>query len=525
MRNSFLLFLLFGLPTLLSAQHTLLDSLMEELKKHSKEDTTQVRLLTSISWNAWGTEPQKTKTFAEQALLLAEKINDTRGMGDAYKGICRYYWTQTEYNKAMDYALMAVKEYEQCNYPQGISWCYGSIGLSYAQAHNHDKSIEYHSRALELNKKIKNKTGIARDLNNLGYTYELKKDYQRSLEYYQKALSMRIELADRPEIILPHSNVGSAYLYLGNYTLSLQYFFKALDLAKEFNNKNMIALNYQNIGEATYKTGNYKDAEFFLLQALRVGNEIGDKKRREDVYEVFTGMEESRKNFSAALRYQRLLQDVRDTLYTQDRSRQMAEMETRFETEKKEQAIRILEQEKRIQNLWNNILVAGLIMLIIVFLIIYWILRYREGKNMELFSLQIDYLSTQRKELAEKYKLALIDQKNPTMETNDQRLFKKALDIVEKNISDPLFGVEKMAEEMGMSRANLHRKLKAITGFSPSDFIRGVRLKRAADLLRNQTDSVAQIGFTVGFEDQSYFSKSFKKQFGVSPSEYFRSAN
>jgi AraC-like DNA-binding protein len=335
---------------------------------------------------------------------------------------------------------------------------------------------------------------------------------------------MRLEIGDRAEILLPYSNVGSAYLCLGNYTLSLQYFFKGLDLAKEFNNKNMIALNYQNIGEATYKTGNYKEGEYFLQQALRVANEIGDKKRREDAYMVLTAMEESRKNYGSALHFQRLLQGVRDTLYTQERSAQMAEMATRFETEKKEQAIQILEQEKRIQRLWNNILVAGLLILLVVFGITYWLLRYREGKNLELLSLQIDYLSAQRLELTEKYKLALIDQKSPVMETNNQKLLKKALDIVEKNISDPLFGVEKMAEEMGMSRANLHRKLKTITGFAPSDFIRSVRLKRAADLLRNQTDSVAQIGFTVGFEDQSYFSKSFKKQFGVSPSEYFRSA-
>jgi AraC-like DNA-binding protein len=525
MRKIFFVLYLTGASTLLSAQHTILDSLITKLKAHTQVDTNKVRLLTAISWNAWGTEPQKIKDYAEQALVLAEQLHDTRGIGDAYRGMCLYYWSQTESNKAMNHALMAVKAYEQCNYREGISWCYGSIGLSYAQTHNHDKSIEYHSKALSLNRKIKNKKGIARDLNNLGYTYELKKDYQKSLEYYQKALDMRIEIGDRADIIMPHGNVGSAYLYLGNYTLSLQYFFKALDLAKEFNNKNMIALNYQNIGEATYKTGNYKEAEYFLKQALSVGNGIGDKKRREDVYEVLTAMEESRKNYGTALRYQRLLQDIRDTLYTQERSRQMAEMETRFETEKKEQAIRLLEQEKQIQNLWNNILIAGLVVLVVAFMILYWLLRYREGKNLELLSLQIDYLSAQRHELAEKYKIALIHQKNPVMETNDQRLFKKALDMVEKNIADPQFGVEKMAEEMGMSRANLHRRLKSITGFSPSDFIRSVRLKRAADLLRNQTDSVAQIGFTVGFEDQSYFSKSFKKQFGVPPSEYFRSAS
>jgi len=67
----------------------------------------------------------------------------------------------------------------------------------------------------------------------------------------------------------------------------------------------------------------------------------------------------------------------------------------------------------------------------------------------------------------------------------------------------------------------MHRKIKAITGFPPSELIRNIRLRRAAHLLKNQTDSIAQISFSVGFEDHSYFSKSFKKQFGVTPSEYF----
>ena len=80
-----------------------------------------------------------------------------------------------------------------------------------------------------------------------------------------------------------------------------------------------------------------------------------------------------------------------------------------------------------------------------------------------------------------------------------------------------------MADALGMSRASLHRKLKAITGFPPSKFIRNIRLRKAAALLIGQADSVTQIGIAVGFEDQSYFSKSFKKEFGVPPSEYMQS--
>jgi AraC-like DNA-binding protein len=117
----------------------------------------------------------------------------------------------------------------------------------------------------------------------------------------------------------------------------------------------------------------------------------------------------------------------------------------------------------------------------------------------------------------------LLGENEKQIESQDQRLLKKAIGVVEDNMSDPSFNVEKMAREMGMSRANMHRKIKAVTGFSPSELIRTIRLRKAAPMILNQVNSVSQISIAVGFEDHSYFSKSFKKQFGVPPSEYAQS--
>jgi AraC-like DNA-binding protein len=92
--------------------------------------------------------------------------------------------------------------------------------------------------------------------------------------------------------------------------------------------------------------------------------------------------------------------------------------------------------------------------------------------------------------------------------------------VVETNISDPQFNVEKLAMDMNMSRTNLHRKIKSITGFPPSELIRSIRLRKAARLIVNKVDSVTQIALLVGFDDYSHFSKAFKKHFGVAPTGY-----
>ena len=91
---------------------------------------------------------------------------------------------------------------------------------------------------------------------------------------------------------------------------------------------------------------------------------------------------------------------------------------------------------------------------------------------------------------------------------------------VENHISDPAFDTKAMSSEVGVSRMLLHTKLKALTGLSTGEFIRTLRLKRAAQLLRQGYGNVTQVAFDVGFQSLSYFAKTFRKEFGQSPSHY-----
>ena len=96
----------------------------------------------------------------------------------------------------------------------------------------------------------------------------------------------------------------------------------------------------------------------------------------------------------------------------------------------------------------------------------------------------------------------------------------KAIQIVKQYMSDFDFSVEEFGIKIGMSRSQLHRKLKALVGQSTSKFIRTLRLNTAAELLANKTGNVAEIAFEVGFNNLSWFSKCFQQQFGILPSEY-----
>lgn len=135
--------------------------------------------------------------------------------------------------------------------------------------------------------------------------------------------------------------------------------------------------------------------------------------------------------------------------------------------------------------------------------------------------IRINNLLANRKRLQEKYQ-AMEGSAPLKLSINkyDQELLKKINLIIEQHIDEKDLGVEFIGEKIGMSREHLFRKLKAITGYSPSDFIRNYRLNKAAKLLAEEQLKVAEVAYKVGYQDAQYFSKSFKKKFNCSPQQY-----
>lgn len=118
-------------------------------------------------------------------------------------------------------------------------------------------------------------------------------------------------------------------------------------------------------------------------------------------------------------------------------------------------------------------------------------------------------------------KNSVLPKKDIDISTRDIEFLNKVITAIEKNISDSNFGVEELAGEVGLSASHLYRKLKKLTGQVPNVYLRNFRLQRAAQLLReNNGLKVAEVMYQIGIESTSYFSTSFKKLHGVSPSEF-----
>ncbi|MCB0742790.1 MAG: response regulator [Ignavibacteriae bacterium] len=134
---------------------------------------------------------------------------------------------------------------------------------------------------------------------------------------------------------------------------------------------------------------------------------------------------------------------------------------------------------------------------------------------------RINNLLQQRKRLHEHYKkhqlFDIVDQKISSI---DQKFISKVLELIKNNISNSEFTIELLAENLAVSRSLLNKKLSALVGHAPGELIKRIRLNKAADLLKHKSGNVTEISFEVGFNNSSYFTECFKKQFGVSPTQF-----
>lgn len=108
----------------------------------------------------------------------------------------------------------------------------------------------------------------------------------------------------------------------------------------------------------------------------------------------------------------------------------------------------------------------------------------------------------------------------PALSPNDRKFMDKVMETIEKHLDNGDLTVEDIAGEVNMSRSVFFKKLKTLTGLSPVEFLKEIRMKRAAQLIETEEYNMAQIAYMVGLNDSHYFSKCFKQQYGMTPTEY-----
>lgn len=143
----------------------------------------------------------------------------------------------------------------------------------------------------------------------------------------------------------------------------------------------------------------------------------------------------------------------------------------------------------------------------------------------DLLLLRVEKLIESRKKLQQRYSQEVILRpKDIAITPIDEQFLERMQKVMDVKLVESSFSIEDFSKAVGMSRMQLHRKLKALTGLSASEFIRSQRLKLAAQLLKKSEINVSQVGYSVGFNDHAYFSKCFREMYHTTPSAYAKSA-
>jgi len=135
--------------------------------------------------------------------------------------------------------------------------------------------------------------------------------------------------------------------------------------------------------------------------------------------------------------------------------------------------------------------------------------------------IRVENLINIRKNLQEKFSRGefLMKRTDKKIKSIDEKFLAKVLEVIERHLSEEEFSIEECSSEVGFSRTHFHKKLRALVGKSPSQYVRTVRLYRAKKMIEEEIGNISEVAYLVGFSSPAYFSKCFKEEFGYPPSD------
>lgn len=308
-----------------------------------------------------------------KVLFIYESINKLNngnfssksGLGAAYNNLGLLYHTIGKYSEALQYHFLSLKVKEEISDKPGIAYSFNNIGIVYDSQGNIELAMEYYLKSLELRKALGDKMGMAVSYNNIGNLYSDQGKFKQALEYLVLSVNLKEEAGDKKGIANSYSNIGTLYYELGiqqkktdsaaaYYKNSLYYFNEVLNMDQANNDQNGMASSYLNIGSVFTQQSLFKEALDYLQQGLKISQEIEDKDLVKIAYLCLSELSSKSGDYKNAFEYHRKYSEVKDSLLNEESSRQINEMSARFESEKKEKKIILLEKDKEKQEAENS---------------------------------------------------------------------------------------------------------------------------------------------------------------------------
>lgn len=327
----------------LYANRNKIDSLTLQLKKASYQQKAEIYIALSEEFAFISNDT--SRLYAEKTIAIAKKLENDFLISKSYISLAVVDKNEGKYPESLERYLSALKIADRLNDEQLLMTIYNGIGIIYKRMRRWDEALVYYTKANELAIRNKEWNAVSYTFNNIGTIHLQKENWDAVTDNYDSAIYYAEISGNKRAMATVLSNLGDLYREQKRYSLALNTFKECLRYDKENEDKYGMFMSYFQIARVYAENKDYKQSLKYFDSAEILTFEENLKRERVDLYGWRTNMEEGRNRYPEALRYNKLSHLVNDTIISEQTSYNISELQTKYETEKKEQEIKLQQSE------------------------------------------------------------------------------------------------------------------------------------------------------------------------------------
>jgi len=384
------------------------DSLYNKLKT-SRRDTARVQLFNVLSEKLNTINPTISLRYAQKARLLAELLNFKNGIIKAHTNIGIVYYRRGDYSSSLESFFTAEKLLE--SHPNNVllSDLYNNMALVYVDIDKLSVAKEYFNKSIKIDTETNHYEGLADSYNNLGSIYTLKKELVKAKNFFELSFKYR-QISNDDKLPYTLLNLGSINRLLNNLSTSTRQINQALLIFQKNDDIIGVASIYNEIGDLKIAQNKYQEAICYLLKSLALSKQYKLKNQLQHSYESLSTAYELTNNYKKANYYFKENEKLKDQIYSISNARNLIEMQTKYESEKRKQELLKTNSEIDKKNFQINVFRIGFILIILLVFFIIYNLREKSKIN------RIILKQKQAVEIQNK----IIEEKNILVETQNK---------------------------------------------------------------------------------------------------------
>jgi serine/threonine protein kinase len=316
-------------------------------------------------------ERKKNIEYGKEALQIFKSLGNKKGIAAALNAIGYFYHQRDFYNIALEYFLKALKTFEELGRNKKKVYVYLCLGNLYFSLEDDQKALTYFQKGLKILEVEGGHSLQGTFLHNIGLVYRNRKDFHNALEYLQKAQKIFEASGDRFWLAATLNNIGDTFAQLGRNQKALTYFHKSQEIREELNIKTGLYYTFQHIGDVYVKMKDRDKALSYYDRAFKIASELNDNSLLERIYKRYSDIYAVKGDYKKAYRYHNLFTKAKDAIMDAKKNKQIAEMQEKYETEKKTRQIDILEKENKIQKITRNALAAIVVLAAMIIILLF----------------------------------------------------------------------------------------------------------------------------------------------------------